>query len=144
MTIFAEKTLAWANNKVNKHLVWENKEESFFNEYSVRVPINNEEKASFREELEEEIKALGFIHEKPLRRFVQGYFWCEIIAFTLYKSPEGKYIFPIDYFMYFIYDCRETNYSAKEGQLVLCEAFKTFQDANELAVKLINAILTIK
>ena len=130
--------------KPTKHLVWESKEESFFGKYSVKVPITEEEKVSFREELEVEINSLGFIHEKRLREFVQGHFWCEIIVFTLYTSPEGKYILPVDYFMYFIYDCRETNYSAKEGKLALCEAFDNFNDANELAEKLIDAILRAK
>ena len=118
-----------------KHLVWED------NQYSVNVPVEEDEKPLFRKELEQEIATCGFVHEKNIRAFSRGGFWCEIMAFTLYANPNGEPIVCTDYFMCFIYDCRETAYSSKAGKLVFCKASKKFIDANGIAETSIDLLL---
>lgn len=94
------------------------------NEYSVNLPVTDEEKAVFRNKLVKEIEPLGFIHDS-VGGFVRGGFLCDLVTFTLHSVNQLN---PADYIVCFLYDCRKTAYGARYGKLEYCESFRVRYD----------------
>jgi len=116
------------NTQELKHLKWVKDAE-----YEVIFPSSTqEEKDSFRKELTEEIESCGFVHEE-VKVFVKASHWCEIVKFTLFATPEQRYVIPKDYFIFFVYD-------VVENKFVGCNVFDELLPAIEAAGNLIDSL----
>jgi hypothetical protein len=104
---------------MKRRLIWHCDNEDYF----VKLPATQEEMQTFRQDLTAQIEKVG--SHLQIRAFSRGGLWCEIISFTVRKSPTGETIVRRGYFVYFIYDCRKSKYEADPTKLISCEVKRT-------------------
>ena len=104
---------------MKRRLIWHYDNEDYF----IKLPANQEEMATFRQDLTTQIEKVGSYLQ--IRAFCRCGLWCEIISFTVRKSPTGEAIVRRGYFVYFIYDCRKCKYESDPTKLISCEVKRT-------------------